>query len=364
MIIIPDTNIFFNDWALQRTMIRILLEFASKAGFQIIIPKIILMELVNQVRESIDSVVNANNERLRNLYKKTGVSLSSMIIGDEADDEVKKYESFLRQRLKTAGAKIAKIPRIPHKVIVERDLGRRKPFTKEGKGYRDALVWETILDIVESQGEELVFLSENSKDFADEDKKGFHSDLLQDLSIRKIDDSKVILVLSLRSFIKENLIPRLSSPEQTLVNFLQKAHPTFNIETELAETLSEDLLGTEVDSDSVGKPAEYESITFSMVEEVTDVEIIDEHELSPAERVIELEAYLFSEFDAFIFKSDLWCMNEDEMPHISDPDWNKHYAAVSFSETVQAHLYITLDMEEGEISSVEVLEISGVHSEY
>ena len=142
MIIIPDTNIFFNDWALQRTMIRILLEFASKAGFQIIIPKIILMELVNQVRESIDSVANANNERLRNLYKKTGVSLSSVIIEDDVDDEVKKYESFLRQRLKAVGAKIAKIPRIPHKVIVERDLGRRKPFTKEGKGYRDALVWK------------------------------------------------------------------------------------------------------------------------------------------------------------------------------------------------------------------------------
>ena len=82
---------------------------------------------------------------------------------------------------------------------------------------------ETILDIVESQGEELIFLSENSKDFADEDKKGFHSDLLQDLSSRKIDGSKVILVLSLTSFIKENLIPRLSSPEQTLVKFYTKS---------------------------------------------------------------------------------------------------------------------------------------------
>lgn len=362
MIIIPDTNIFFNDWALQRTMIRILLEFASKAGFQIIIPEIVVMELINQVREEIDSVANKNNKRLLDLHRKFGVSVSSVINGDEVHEEVKKYESFLRQRLKTSGAIIAKIPSIPHKEIIDRDLGRRKPFTKDGKGYRDALIWKTILDTVVSQKEELIFISENSTDFADDNKKGFHPDLIQDLGIHKIDPSKVILVLSLPLFIKENLIPRLSSPEQTLVNFLQKTHPTFNMENELADTLSEELLGTEVDCQFGNRP-EYESPTFSMVEEVHDVDILDEHVLSSTERIIELEASLYCEFDAFIFKSELWCMNEDEMPYVSDPDWNKHYAAVSFSQTIQARLYITLDMEKGEISSVEVVEISGVHSD-
>ena len=54
----------------------------------------------------------------------------------------------------------------------------------------------------------------------------------------------------------------------------------------------------------------------------------------------------------------------DEMPHIIDPDWNNHYAAVSFSQTMQARLYITLDMEKGEISSAEIIEISEVNSDY
>ena len=95
-----------------------------------------------------------------------------------------------------------------------------------------------------------------------------------------------------------------------------------------------------------------------------DIEIVDEHELTSKERILELGACLDCEFDAFIFKSDLYCMTDDEMPHIWDPDWNKHYAAVSFSETVEVQAYITLDMESGDILSVETVEIRGVNSNY
>jgi hypothetical protein len=364
MIIIPDTNIFFNDWDLKRTTIRILLEFAPKAGFEIIFQEIVIMELVNQVREAIVSVANANNERLTDLYQKTGTRISFFIIEDEIEKEVGKYEEFLRKRLEKLETKTARIPDISHKTILERDLERRKPFSKDGKGYRDALIWQTILETAKEQKDKIVFITQNTKDFADDDKKGFHDDLVQDIRDLKFDPSKITLSPSLSLFLKDNLIPCLPSPEQTLVNFMQKTHPTFKLEDELAETLSEELIGEEIEYHSIGKPSEYESITFSMVEAAYDINIIDEHELSPTERVIDLEAYLDCEFNAFIFKSDLWCMNEDEMPFVSNPDWNKNYAAVSFSETVLAQLYITLDMEKGEISSIEIVDIQGVHSEY
>ena len=144
---------------------------------------------------------------------------------------------------------------------------------------------------------------------------------------------------------------------------MEKNHPSFNLESSLAEIFSEELQGREVENYIVGRDDVFESNTFSMVEYAYDIEIIDEHEISSNERVIELEAYLDCEFDAFIFKSDLYCMNVNDWPHVWDHDWNDHYAAVSFSETVLVQAYITLNMEDVEISSVEVIDIKSTRSE-
>ena len=363
MLIILDTNIFFDDYALKGTSLRILFEYLKKSGFHMIIPEVVFLEIVNQVREKITAASEANNKRIRELEVKTGLTISSITYQPDIDKEVDKYENFLRARLKTVGAKIEDIPSISHKSIVERDLKRKKPFTKSGKGYRDALIWETILQIASKEKDNIIFISENSGDFSDDDKKKLHPDLYLDLLNRSLDHTKVRLVLSLQTFVRDTFIPKLPSPEQALATFMEKNHPSFNLESSLAEIFSEELQGREVANYIVGRDDVFESNTFSMVEYAYDIEIIDEHEISSNERVIELEAYLDCEFDAFIFKSDLYCMNVNDWPHVWDHDWNDHYAAVSFSETVLVQAYITLNMEDVEISSVEVIDIKSTRSE-
>lgn len=362
MILILDTNVFYDDYGLQGTTLRILFEYLRKGGFRMLIPEVVFMETVNQVREKIAAAAEANNGRVLEMRRKTGLTISPVITPADIEELVNKYTAFLRGRLEAVSATIAEIPSISHKMVLERDLERKKPFTKNGKGYRDALIWETVLQAASNESDPIVFISKNSSDFADDEKKGLHPDLLSDLANHNIDPSKITLLLAIGSFVKETLIPKLPSPEQTLVTFMQKAHPTFSLESELADTFSEKLSGQEIEHHLIGKPSEFESITFSMVEHIYDIEIHEEHELSPNERILEIEAFLDCEFDAFIFKTDLWCMAEDEMPHVWDHDWNKHYAAVSFSETVQVQAYISLDMDRGKISSVEVNEIQGTSS--
>ena len=193
MIIIIDSNIFHDDYALKGTLLRILFEYLRKTGFRMVIPEVVYLEIVNKVRESIIAAAEANNKRVRDLEQKTGLSVSPIIYQPDIDEQVKKYEDFLRGRLDRVGATIAEIPSISHKSIIDRDLERKKPFTKTGKGYRDALIWETILQIASGEEDPIIFISKNSNDFANDEKKGLHPDLYLDLSVRGIDFSKTAL---------------------------------------------------------------------------------------------------------------------------------------------------------------------------
>lgn len=62
--------------------------------------------------------------------------------------------------------------------MVQRSIRGSKPFRTSGVGYRDALIWQTVLE--QAKSTDVVFVSGNSKDFAAED-GSLHSDLQADL---------------------------------------------------------------------------------------------------------------------------------------------------------------------------------------
>jgi hypothetical protein len=57
------------------------------------------------------------------------------------------YEKFFSAKLNELNAEIPDYKDIPHAQIVNRDLERRRPFQENGKGYRDTLLWETLVGI-------------------------------------------------------------------------------------------------------------------------------------------------------------------------------------------------------------------------
>jgi len=52
---------------------------------------------------------------------------------------------ILSEEVKRMNAQSPDYADISHADIVTRDLKRRKPFQQNGKGYRDTLLWETIV---------------------------------------------------------------------------------------------------------------------------------------------------------------------------------------------------------------------------
>lgn len=87
------------------------------------------------------------------------------------------FAKDLRDRLIDEGAEIAAISStLDHATLVEWSLGEHPPFDQTDKGYRDALIWATVLDVARSAaaGTEVVFVTQD-KDYRG---TGEHSDAL------------------------------------------------------------------------------------------------------------------------------------------------------------------------------------------
>lgn len=77
------------------------------------------------------------------------------------------FAKDLRDRLIDEGAEIAAISStLDHATLVEWSLGEHPPFDQTDKGYRDALIWATVLDVARSgaAGTEVVFVTQD-KDY-------------------------------------------------------------------------------------------------------------------------------------------------------------------------------------------------------
>jgi PIN domain len=83
--------------------------------------------------------------------------------------------------------------------LLERSVAERRPFQSKGRGFRDALIWETVLEL--AVDDEVALVTDNWKDFAKGDNNALHSDLKEDLTNRGLPEDRVQLVRSLEAFI-------------------------------------------------------------------------------------------------------------------------------------------------------------------
>jgi hypothetical protein len=80
--------------------------------------------------------------------------------------QVINYEQFLNQTLLSSRAVLLPLPEISHGHMLERVLARRKPVKADGRGYQDALIWESLLAEYPTDSNPVHFVTDNWTDFA------------------------------------------------------------------------------------------------------------------------------------------------------------------------------------------------------
>ncbi|ERJ64508.1 PIN domain-containing protein [Porphyromonas gingivalis] len=344
MKVILDTNIIFSDFHLKGARIKNLCESVKSTGDTVHIPEVVVDESINKYREKTRGCKLKIDRGISDFKRLTGKDVEDNPISDEFIlKESEKYARSFKKQLQELGIKIIPYPSISHQELVKRDLARKKPFQETGKGYRDALIWESVKSICEKslslfENPKIIFVNKNHKDFCEEGL--LHPDLKEDLVNNGINEDYVRVIEDIDIFIKEYI-----KPKQKILKNIQEelnANKQYNgiyLNTEINNRITEFLLHREFDYEESPFRQEFENPSVVGINEPSFT-VMEVRQISEEEFFVEVKIDVDCEFNFFIFKSDAMCMDEDELPYIWDSDWNKHYMAAS--KTIPIKLKVTL----------------------
>ena len=205
MHIVPDANIIIAEGYGDSEPFQALLSGLDRLQYNLYVLNSVLEEVVAKFERDFDEDTREIRRRLRNLSWRLGRGLSSPINGLDKENEIALFRRRLEARFSASNRQILEYPDISHEELVRRAAGRVRPFNQEGAGYRDALIWEGVLNLAESVDSQVVLIS-GDNDFRN--RRGeLHIDLVDQLASRGLPRNKVILVSSVRNFVDAYIAP-------------------------------------------------------------------------------------------------------------------------------------------------------------
>lgn len=353
--VILDANVLIGDYWLRSPSFLLLREFLKNSKATLVIPKIVFEEVVNHHREDVRKLKADIQDNLREsgrlLRDTSGGKWLIELNRRQANDS---YEKFLSTELTNLGAVIPDYGNIPHSEIVKRDLRRRRPFQQSGKGYRDALLWETILRGYVLPDALTVIVTQNSKDFSGGD-DALHKDLLEDISsLRKGFTPHVVLSPSLLTFTDTYIVPHLTRRKEFAV-LVQNNKVQGLALGEVCERYM-DALVTAVNEDRrVMTDSSYDPEVD--VIDLSDDYVVDQvSEVSKNVLLVEFGFSAYVSFTYFLPRSDYYTMDEKETENIAvlDPNWNEYVMQVESSAMISFSCRLTFNTKTKKVESFEV----------
>lgn len=358
MKVVLDTNIIFSDFHLKGAKIKGLCESVKFTGDSVYIPAIVVDESINKYREKIQECKSKIDKSISDFKRLTGKDIKDNPISDEfISKETDEYATLFKKQLQNLDIKIIPYPPVSHQELVKRDLARKRPFQESGKGYRDALIWESVKSICEKQTSlfdtpKTIFVNKNHKDFCTEGL--LHPDLKEDLIDNGINEAYVRIVEDIDVFVKEYIKPKQKFLKDILDKLnVDKEFGQISLSVEIENRITKYLLYREFDYEESPFRQEFENPSVASIDDLSFI-VTDVRQISEDEILVEINVNVDCEFDFYIFKSDAICMDEDELPYIWNDDWNKHYMAASDTTSVELNMSLIVDTSFNEILSDDI----------
>ena len=128
-------------------------------------------EVVAKYNEMLMQKYYKAHSALENLKKQFSSNLNITISKKRIILEADNYRMIFKNLLYTKNCLIVKTPLVRHKEIINRCLQKKRPFKKNDSGYKDFLIWKTLLDIIKkSSDKKITFITADYNDFYDNDR--------------------------------------------------------------------------------------------------------------------------------------------------------------------------------------------------
>ncbi|MDP8931873.1 MAG: PIN domain-containing protein [Actinomycetota bacterium] len=280
-----------------------------------------------------------------------------------ADELLNAYPDRLRERLERSGVLVEPWPDLPHEAITGRAVHRQLPFreVRDGTvGYRDTLVWLTVLAVARSHPDDDVMLvSANRSDFAEKGGEvSLHANLRKEAA-REVDgEGSVSLVADLSGLLDE-LLARPEVREYrdgerlaTIREGLRKLHLDLMEATwwPQYDPRDGDYMTGDVDA---GIPTVIDNIDLLEIDGPHDL-IVEVVGKDGAVEQLRCSYVVHVWFDGIILKSDFDMYLELDEVEFINRDWSDHAMLIGFRRTVRLHIDIGYDPVAHRVESVKL----------
>lgn len=310
--VVLDTSVLYRDYKLSSASLQGLLRVAALGNATVVLPGVVLDELLHQHTEDYVETrkqLEAALERFRHIST-TEVSFS-------VPAAKRPYSDFLQRLLKQKGIRLLDYPRITHQQMVQRFYDYRKPLgkhrdkrEKDDAGYKDALIWESVLDLLGKGSTRIILVSNNMGDFGDADTGKLHGELIDDLNSHGYGEDAVQYANSLKEGTKLLRVTcSLTSPEliETVANQIKE-----NVDFDELLTIHQREIENAIEGngeilvgDGADQPWLMCNIEGSEVE-IESIEVLEER----GEVVVYANAKFENEIAYHTFLSDYYCSEE------------------------------------------------------
>lgn len=367
-VLVLDTTVFFDAPLLRGKRWPELLEHCRNEALRVVVPEVVIHEAVrHQSRSSLNAQKDAKalSQTLRRAGR-TAIDLEAVLA--DLEEERRNYEDWLRGELVASGVKIHPWPAISHEELTRWTMQDRQPFKKDGSGYRDALVWATVLEVARVGGAaaSTYLASANARDFAEDGRLAgvFEADLealpnapavIWKRDLNQVLDDLSSYLISTRSPDPEPLRP---STEWSLVQSAVENQVYSLLGLEL-ETNHDD---ERSDKPTLDLPPELESPTLQSIDFDIDTLVWHDHERFEGGTVIG-EAIVEADIsvEGFIHLSD-W---EPDGPYVAmDADWNDRFVWASLGLRVELTFAVNANPETDDVEEMILMGLTRLdHSE-
>lgn len=182
-LIILDTNIILNDFYFKSSDMKKLLKYTRHEPVDLCITKFNYNEILKKYRDEIRPLVKKVMGTKNDLIK-LGASGIIDFENLKAEKITGKYKDFLDKIIVENSIKIIDYPTsndITEKISFKY-FNNIKPFDENKVSFQDAIIWESIVEYCnDNEPENIAFISNNHKDFANKDQNSIHEDLEADV---------------------------------------------------------------------------------------------------------------------------------------------------------------------------------------
>lgn len=216
MVVVLDTSVLYGDPLFANANAQVLLGHSGANTFRIAVPAAVVLEHEKKLREQIQPDYDRLVSAATGLGRR-GIDVPVPHIDVAA--RARQIHEETVQRLSNEGVVFPANPALDGDEFAKRSVDELKPWGDKSRGFRDALIWETVKEF--ALDEPVLLATNNTDDFCqDDDKSKLHPDLINDLENAGIALDRVRVVNSVAAAV-EDLVPPADRAERRVATLLE-----------------------------------------------------------------------------------------------------------------------------------------------